>query len=114
VYDSEAPRKGGEERIRDYGLLDGEAEEEPETIAIAQFTEKDVNSILKALPSMLRVPARRFWVGYDEEADVMYISFRRPQQATESRVREDGIIIRTRGKEIVGLTITDASVRSAR
>jgi len=43
-------------------------------MAIAQLTKKDVNSILKALPSMLRVPARRFWVDYDEEADVMYIS----------------------------------------
>lgn len=83
-------------------------------MAIAQFTKKDVNSILKALPSMLRVPARRFWVDYDEEADVMYISFRRPQRATESRMREDGIIIRTCGKEIVGVTILEASARSAR
>ena len=85
-------------------------------MAIAQLTKtkKDVNSILKALPSMLRVPARRFWVDYDEEADVMYISFRRPQRATESRMREDGIIIRARGKEVVGLTILEASARSAR
>ena len=83
-------------------------------MAIAQFTKKDVNSILKALPSMLRVPARRFWVDYDEDADVMYISFRKPQRATESRVREDGIVIRTRGKEVVGLTILEASVRSGR
>ena len=83
-------------------------------MAMAQLTRKDVHSILKALPSMLRVPARRFWVDYDEEADVMYISFRRPQQATESRVREDGIIIRTRGREVVGLTILEASSRSAR
>ena len=83
-------------------------------MAIAQFTKKDVNRILKALPSMLRVPARRFWVDYDEEADVMYISFRRPQRASESKMREDGIIIRTRGKEVVGLTILEASARSAR
>ena len=83
-------------------------------MAVAQFTRKDVSSILKALPNMLRVPARRFWVDYDEEADVMYISFRRPQGATESRVREDGIILRTRGKEVVGLTILEASGRSAR
>jgi len=83
-------------------------------MAIAQFTKKDVNRILKALPSMLRVPARRFWVDYDEEADVMYISFRRPQRASDSRMREDGIIIRTCGKEVVGLTILEASARSAR
>jgi len=45
---------------------------------------------------------------------VMYISFRRPQRASDSRMREDGIIIRTCGKEVVGLTILEASARSAR
>ena len=83
-------------------------------MALAQFTKKDVNSILKALPSMLRVRARRFWVDYDEDADVMYITFHRPQQASESRVREDGIIVRTRGKDVVGITILEASARSGR
>jgi len=51
---------------------------------------------------------------YDEEADVLYLSFRRPQRATDSEVRDDGIIVRKRGKEIVGLTILDASTRKSR
>jgi hypothetical protein len=27
---------------------------------------------------MLRLPARQVWVDYDQEADVLYMSFRRP------------------------------------
>jgi hypothetical protein len=32
-------------------------------------------------------------------------------RATDSEARNDGIIVRKRGKEIVGLTILDASTR---
>jgi uncharacterized protein YuzE len=51
------------------------------------------------------------WIDYDEEADVLYLSFRRPQKATDSQMREDGVIVHTRGKQIVGLTILEASTR---
>jgi len=50
-------------------------------------------------------------VDYDDEADVLYLSFRKPQHATESALNEEGIIVRTRVKEIVGLTILNASTR---
>jgi len=51
------------------------------------------------------------WMDYDEEVDVLYLSFYRPQKATDSEMRDDGIIVRRRGKQIVGLTILDASTR---
>ena len=51
------------------------------------------------------------WLDFDSEADVLYISFRRPQRASDSEMREDGIIVHRRGKQIVGLTILDASTR---
>ncbi len=51
------------------------------------------------------------WVDYNQEADVLYISFRRPQKATESEMRENGILLRHRDDELVGLTILDASKR---
>jgi hypothetical protein len=34
---------------------------------------------------MLRRPARHVWVDDDEEADVLNMSFRRPQNATKTR-----------------------------
>ncbi len=51
------------------------------------------------------------WIDHDAEADVLYISFQRPQRATDSNMREDGIILHRRGKQIVGLTILEASKR---
>ena len=72
---------------------------------------KDVGRILKAVPQLLRFPTQKLWMDYDEEADVLYLSFRKPQRATDSELRDDGIIVRTCGKDIVGLTILDASTR---
>lgn len=46
---------------------------------------------------------------YDEEADVVYISFERPQQASDSELLENNVLVRKRGDKIVGLTIMNAS-----
>ena len=40
-----------------------------------------------------------FWTDYDHEADVLYISFERPQKATDSKLRDDGVLLRYRGKQ---------------
>jgi len=46
------------------------------------------------------------------EADVLYIGFERPQEATESELSEDGILLRYRGDRLVGVTVLDASTRT--
>jgi uncharacterized protein YuzE len=51
------------------------------------------------------------WIDDDAEADVLYLSFRRPQRATDSEMRDNGIIVHRRGNQIVGLTILEASTR---
>jgi uncharacterized protein YuzE len=57
-----------------------------------------------------RFPARKLWLDYDEEADVLYVSLRRPQKATETVDLEDeGVLLRYRNKELVGVTVLDAS-----
>jgi uncharacterized protein YuzE len=78
---------------------------------VTVLSPKDIGRFLKAVPQLLRLPTQRMWVDYDEEADVLYLSFRKPQRATDSETRDDGIIVRKRGKEVVGLTILDASTR---
>ncbi len=60
---------------------------------------------------VLRLPARHMWVDYDQEADVLYMSFRRPQNATRTIETDDDILIRKAGRTIVGLTILNASAR---
>ncbi len=57
---------------------------------------------------------RRFnklWIDYDEEADVLYLSFERPQKATDSEMRDDGVLLRYKRDKLVGITILEASKR---
>lgn len=68
-------------------------------------------SIMQAIPMLVDFPQERFWVDYDREADVLYISFQRPQSADDSVMSDDGILLRYRQNELVGVTVLDASVR---
>ncbi len=70
-----------------------------------------LNEIREATSHLLKFPSQRMWIDYDEEADVLYISFKRPQKATDSEMLEDGILLRYRDDELVGVTILDASKR---
>jgi uncharacterized protein YuzE len=60
---------------------------------------------------MLKLPTQHVWLDYDEPADVLYISFRKPQRATKTIEMGDDILMRKDGGEIVGLTILNASTR---
>ena len=71
--------------------------------------EIEVKNITEAIPSILRFPAKEFYVDYDKEADVLYIGFTRPQNATDTDVTDNGILIRYRDNEIVGVTVLNAS-----
>ncbi len=46
---------------------------------------------------------------YDEAADVLYISFQKPQQATDTEIINDDFLVRKRKDIIVGVTILHAS-----
>ena len=78
---------------------------------IKAFKLNNLARILETLPPRLQLPMKTIWLDYDKEADVLYLSFQRSQKATDSELRDDGIIVRRRGKEIVGLTILDAATR---
>jgi uncharacterized protein YuzE len=70
-----------------------------------------VSNILESIPYLLKMPSKRLWIDYDDEADVLYLSFRKPQQANDSLMEED-IIYHYRDKELVGLTILHAIARA--
>ncbi len=74
-------------------------------------SKKAAVPIVQAAPYLIRFPSRRFWVDYDEQADVLYISFQRPQKATDSKMTDEGILLRYREDELVGMTILDVSAR---
>jgi len=54
---------------------------------------------------------RAIEVDYDPQGDVLYISFGKPQEADDSDITEEGVIIRLREGKIIGLTILNASKR---
>ena len=59
-----------------------------------------------------RFPARKLWLDYDDDADVLYVSLTRPQKATETvELEEEGILLRYRAEQLVGITVLDASHR---
>lgn len=60
---------------------------------------------------MMRLSTQHLWLDYDKEADVLYMSFRKPQRATTTIETDDDILIRKDGDTIVGLTILNASTR---
>ena len=47
----------------------------------------------------------------DTEADVLYLHFKKPNHADNSEMTEDEIIVRYEDKEIIGVTILNASQR---
>ena len=61
-------------------------------MALSTLRPKDMTRILQAVPRLVDLPAKKIWIDYDAEADVLYLSFRRPQRASDSELREDGII----------------------
>jgi uncharacterized protein YuzE len=61
------------------------------------------------LQGLLTLPARQVWTEYDDSADVLYISFRKPQAANDSVMEDDGKIYHYRDDELVGITVLNAS-----
>jgi uncharacterized protein YuzE len=70
---------------------------------------QEIKSILNLVPELLKVPFPRIWIYYDEEADVLYINFKKPSHADDSELTDDDIIIRYEKGKVVGITILNAS-----
>lgn len=66
---------------------------------------------LRIVPAVMLSPHRYLWSSYDAEADVLYINFKKPSNATDSELTDEDVIIRYEDNEIIGLTILHASTR---
>lgn len=65
--------------------------------------------IIKMVPHVLKTRLEHFWFDYDKEADVLYISFGKPQEATDSKLLDNDILLREKNGEVIGLTVMHAS-----
>jgi len=54
---------------------------------------KTLEDISDAVPHLIRLPDRKAWIDYDEQADVLYISLKRPQRATDTKFLADKCIL---------------------
>ncbi len=79
---------------------------------IAKETDNFIGQCVNMASDILKMSARQIWIDYDKEADVLYMSFRKPQRATETVELDDDMLLRKDGEKIVGLTILNASVHS--
>jgi len=70
-----------------------------------------IKNCLALTSDLVRLPLEHMWIDYDKEADVFYLSFRKPQGATKTIETDDDILIRKDGNKIVGITILNASSR---
>ncbi len=80
-------------------------------MAVAKFGA--VHEYLKFLPTFKRTPQASVWLTYDQEADVLYINFKKPSIATDSELTDDDVIIRYQDNEIIGFTVLHASQRQS-
>ncbi len=61
---------------------------------------------------LLKLPYQHVWSDYDAEADVLYLSFRKPQGANDTIMESDGNLYHYRDKQLVGVTVMNASKKA--
>lgn len=66
-------------------------------------------NVIADLIQLARLGKDKLFIDYDQEADVLYVSFGKPQKADDATQGKDGIITRKKGSKIIGLTILSAS-----
>ena len=71
----------------------------------------DVQEYLQLVPALRSLPGGYLWSSYDVEADTLHINFKKPAYATDSELRDDDVIVRYEGNEVIGMTILHASQR---
>ncbi len=70
---------------------------------------KDIKNFL---PYFLKY--KNVWANYDEEVDILYLHFKKPNHADNSKMTDDDIIVRYENNEIIGLSVLNASKRGSR
>ncbi len=70
-----------------------------------------IQEYLQLIPAVRHTPGGYLWSSYDQEADVLYVNFKKPSVATDSELTDDDVIIRYEGDVVVGLTVLHASTR---
>ncbi len=71
-----------------------------------------LDQVLTFVPQVLQLHQKNIWLSYDEEADVLYLNFKKPNHADDSELLKNDVIVRYEGEEVVGMTIMNASKKN--
>ena len=74
-------------------------------------SEALINRCLTIASNLVGLQSEHIWIDHDKEADVLYLSFRKPQKATKTVETDEGILLRKDRNKIVGITILNVSHR---
>lgn len=72
----------------------------------------DIQEYLNLIPVVNRSPQHAVWLTYDEEADTLYVNFKKPSYATDSELTDEDVIIRYENDSVIGFTVLHASKRT--
>jgi len=45
-----------------------------------------IADVLQSVPHLLNMRSNHIWIDYDQDGDVLYVSFRKPQHADDSEM----------------------------
>ena len=71
----------------------------------------DIHDYLKLMPAVKMTPQHNLWLSYDEDADTLYVNFKKPSCATDSELTDNDVIVRYENDEVIGFTVLHASKR---
>ena len=74
----------------------------------------NLENVMSLVPQVLKFQQTNIWLSYDEEADVLYLNFKKPSHADDSELLDNDVIVRYENEEIVGLTVMNASKQAQR
>ncbi len=74
----------------------------------------NLDRVLNFVPQALQLHQKNIWLSYDEEADVLYLNFKKPSHADDSELLDNDVIVRYEGEEVVGMTIMNASKKTSK
>ena len=69
----------------------------------------NLEHVMSFVPQALQLHQNNIWLSYDEEADVLYLNFKKPSHADDSELLDNNIIVRYENDEVVGMTVMNAS-----
>ncbi len=71
----------------------------------------DIGEIGSLTPRLLNMSLNSMSFTYDEEADVLYVSFKNASHADDTELTDDDVIVRYERGEVIGITVLHASKR---